>query len=149
MIDGVKIVKKNQIIDERGKIMHMMRCDDASFSKFGEIYFSYSHPNVVKAWHLHKFMTINYICISGKVKLVLFDDRVGSSTKGNLMEIYMSTENYNLIIVPPKIWNGFKTLSNENSIIANCSDIPHDPKEMIRKKYDDSYFNYDWNVKLS
>jgi dTDP-4-dehydrorhamnose 3,5-epimerase len=149
MIDGVKIVKKNQIIDERGKIMHMIRSDDASFSKFGEIYFSYSHPNVVKAWHLHKLMTINYICVFGKVKLVLFDDRVGSSTKGNLMEIYMSTENYNLVTVPPKVWNGFKTLGNENSIIANCSDIPHNPNEMIRKKYDDSYFNYNWNVKLS
>lgn len=149
MIDGVKIVKKNQIIDERGKIMHMIRNDDASFSKFGEIYFSLSHPNVVKAWHLHKFMTINYICVVGKVKLVLFDDRVGSSTKGNLVEIYMSTENYNLVTVPPKIWNGFKTLGDQNSIIANCSDIPHDSNEMIRKKYDDSYFNYDWNIKLS
>jgi dTDP-4-dehydrorhamnose 3,5-epimerase len=149
MIEGVKIVSKNQIIDERGKIMHMLRCDDASYSKFGEIYFSYSHPNVVKAWHLHKLMTINYICVVGKVKLVLFDDRVGSSTKGNLMEIYMSTENYNLVTVPPKIWNGFKTLSNENSIIANCSDIPHDPNEMIRKKYDDTYFNYDWSLNLS
>lgn len=148
MIDGVKIVKKNQIIDERGKIMHMMRSDDASFSKFGEIYFSYSHPNIVKAWHLHKLMTINYICLFGKVKLVLFDDRVGSSTKGNLMEIYMSTENYDLVTVPPKIWNGFKTLGNENSIIANCSDIPHDPNEMIRKKYDNSYFNYNWNIQL-
>jgi dTDP-4-dehydrorhamnose 3,5-epimerase len=94
-------------------------------------------------------MTINYICVFGKVKLVLFDDRVGSSTKGNLMEIYMSTENYNLVTVPPKVWNGFKTLGNENSIIANCSDIPHNPNEMIRKKYDDSYFNYNWNVKLS
>ena len=46
MIEGVKIIPKKQIIDERGKIMHMMRNDDPNFTKFGEIYFSYSHPNL-------------------------------------------------------------------------------------------------------
>ena len=30
--------------------MHMMRSDDNHFTKFGEIYFSYSFSNVVKAW---------------------------------------------------------------------------------------------------
>lgn len=148
MIEGVKISPKKQIIDERGKIMHMIRNDDINFYKFGEIYFSYSHPNIVKAWHLHTVMTINYICVSGKVKLVLFDDRDKSSTKGQFMEIYMSFENYNLITVPPGIWNGFKTLGNESSIIANCSDIPHDPNEMLRKSYNDPYFKYDWNIKI-
>ena len=28
MIEGVKIIPKKQIIDERGKIMHMLRNDD-------------------------------------------------------------------------------------------------------------------------
>ena len=39
MIDGVKIIPKKQIIDERGKIMHMIRNDDEHFTKFGEVYF--------------------------------------------------------------------------------------------------------------
>ena len=107
MIEGVKIIPKKQIIDERGKIMHMMRNDDPNFTKFGEIYFSYSHPNTVKAWHLHKKMTVNYVCVVGKIKLVLFDDRPESSTKGKLQEIFLTTENYSLVSVPPKVWNGF------------------------------------------
>ena len=60
MIEGVKIYPKKQIFDERGKIMHMLRKDDENFKKFGEIYFSVTYPNVVKAWHLHNKMTINY-----------------------------------------------------------------------------------------
>jgi len=148
MIEGVKITELKQIKDRRGKIMHMLRSDDKHFSKFREIYFSFSHPGVVKAWHLHKSMTINYICIIGKIKLVLFDDRVDSLTKNNYMEIYLSTEDYKLITVPPGVWNGFKTLGNESSIIANCSDLPHDPKEMIRKTYNDPYFKYDWKIEL-
>ena len=148
MIEGVKIIPKKQIIDERGKIMHMMRADDPNFTKFGEIYFSYSHPNTVKAWHLHKKMTVNYVCVVGKIKLVLFDDRPKSSTKGELQEIFLTTENYSLVSVPPKVWNGFKSVENRFSIIANCSDIPHEAEEMSRKPFDDPYFNYNWNIKL-
>jgi len=148
MIDGIRIIPKKQIIDERGKIMHMMRNDDENFTKFGEIYFSYSHPNTVKAWHLHKKMTLNYVCVVGNVKLVLFDDRDESLTKGNLQEIFLTTENYSLISVPPGIWNGFKSVKNKFSIIANFTDIPHDPEEMLRKPFDDPYFNYNWNIKL-
>ena len=148
MIDGVKIIPKKQIIDERGKIMHMIRNDDENFTKFGEIYFSYSNPNTVKAWHLHKRMTVNYVCVIGKIKLVLFDDRVKSKTRGDLQEIIMTTENYNLVIVPPGVWNGFKSIENKFSIIANCSDIPHDPEEMLRKPFDDPYFSYSWDIKF-
>ena len=32
-IEGVKIIKKNQITDDRGKVMHMMRNDDENFKK--------------------------------------------------------------------------------------------------------------------
>lgn len=148
MIEGIKIISKKQIIDERGKIMHMMRNDDPNFTKFGEVYFSYSHPNTVKAWHLHKRMTVNYVCVVGKIKLVLFDDRPESSTKGELQEIFLTTENYSLVSVPPKVWNGFKSIENKFSIIANCSDIPHEAEEMSRRPFDDPYFNYNWNIKL-
>ena len=148
MIDGVKITKLNQIFDERGKVMHMLRNDQEIFSKFGEIYFSYTHPNVVKAWHYHKEMTLNYAVIYGEVKLVLFDDRENSTTKGNLMELYFSTENYNLITVPPKKWNGFKKVGSKPAILANCSDIPHDDNEVLRKDYQDQSIPYNWNIKI-
>ena len=40
MIDGVKVVPLRQIVDERGKIMHMLKATDPHFLGFGEIYFS-------------------------------------------------------------------------------------------------------------
>ena len=147
LISGVKITPLKQIIDERGKVMLMMRNDDAYFKKFGEIYFSCTHPGVVKAWHMHKKMTLNYAIISGQLKIVLFDDRKKSSTKGALQEIYMSTENYFLLSVPPLVWNGFKGIGTETSIVANCSDIPHDPGEMIRISPNSKRIPYKWELK--
>ena len=37
MIDGVVIKPLRRIVDERGKIMHMLRNDDPGFESFGEI----------------------------------------------------------------------------------------------------------------
>ena len=87
------------------------------------VYFSCTHPGVVKAWHMHKRMTLNYAIISGQLKIVLYDSRKKSPTKGLLQEIYMSTENYFLLSVPPLIWNGFKGIGIKTSIIANCSSL--------------------------
>ena len=37
-----------------------------------------------------------------------------------------------------------KNLYNSESIIANCLDFPHNEKEMVRKKFNDSYFKFNW-----
>ena len=145
MIEGIIITQLKQIEDERGKIMHMMRLDSKVFKKFGEIYFSTVKPEFIKAWHLHKEATLNYACIKGKVKLVLFDDRKESKTLGEYQELILSPEDYFMVTIPPLVWNGFKGIDQEESIIANCMSIPHDEKEMIRKEILDKKFNYNWS----
>ncbi|GAG97290.1 unnamed protein product [marine sediment metagenome] len=97
MIEGVNLVNLKQIPDDRGKIMHMLRCDEDHFEKFGEIYFSVVYPEVIKGWHLHKKMVLNYAVPVGMIKLVLYDERDGSSTKGKLMELFIGENNYCLV----------------------------------------------------
>ena len=65
MIEGIIITPLKQIVDERGKIMHMLRRDSNVFKSFGEIYFSTVNPKFIKAWHKHKEATLNYACIKG------------------------------------------------------------------------------------
>ena len=146
MIDGVIITPLKQIFDERGKVMHMMREDSEMFSTFGEIYFSCTYPGAIKAWHMHTEMTLNYAVIHGSIKCVLFDDRPGSKTQGNIEEFFLSPENYCLITVPPMIWNGWKGMGNKTSIVANCATIAHDPNEITRKPATDLSIPYDWNI---
>jgi dTDP-4-dehydrorhamnose 3,5-epimerase len=147
MIDGVILTPLKQIFDERGKVMHMLSTQSPVFSTFGEIYFSCTYPGVVKAWHLHTKMTLNYAVISGEIKFVLFDDRDNSPTKGEIQEIFISPENYMLVTVPPLVWNGFKSVGPASAIVANCSDIPHDDQEMQRRSPDDTHIPYSWALK--
>lgn len=146
-IHGVSIVPKRTIPDERGTILHMLKSTDPEFERFGEIYFSCGYPGVVKAWHIHKEMTLNNYCVVGMIKLVLYDGREGSPTRGALTEIFMGEQNRLLVKIPPGITNGYKAFGDKMAILANCATMPHDREELI---YIDPFENdipYRWDLR--
>lgn len=147
MIDGVVVKPLRRIPDERGFIMHMLRADDPDFERFGEIYFTTAYPGVIKAWHMHKEMTLNYAVVVGMIKLALYDDRADSPTRGEIQELFIGQENYQLVKIPPLVWNGFKTIGTQMVILANCASLPHDPNELVRMPPFDSSIPYDWSLK--
>jgi dTDP-4-dehydrorhamnose 3,5-epimerase len=146
LIDGVVIKKLNKIPDERGSIYHMLKKEDKEFNGFGEIYFSTIYPGVIKAWHIHEEMELNYAVVSGDIKMVLYDDRPKSKTKGQLMEIFLGDRNYLLIKVPPKVWNGFKGIGVKEAIVANCATLSHRPDEIKRLDPSSKNIPYDWSL---
>ena len=146
MIEGVMIKPLEQILDERGKVMHMIRSDSDEFKSFGEIYFSCVYPNLIKGWHLHKEMTLNYAVPYGCIKLVLYDDRENSISRGEIQEIFLGPGNYCLVTIPPLIWNAFKGIGTKMAIVANCSSIPYKPSEIKRLDPFDKKIPYDWEI---
>lgn len=146
-IDGLHITPLRKIADERGAVFHMLRNDSERFESFGEIYFSTVYPGVVKGWHLHHEMTLNYAVPAGMVKLVCYDDRADSPTKGNVVEMHIGDLNYALVTIPPLVWNGFKGEGTTPAIVANCSTIPHRPNEIDRLDPFDNDIPYDWSLK--
>lgn len=146
-IHGVKIVPQRQIVDERGKIMHMLKATDDHFIAFGEIYFSCAWPGVVKAWHIHQTMTVNNAVLQGRAKLVLFDLREDSPTRGVLQEVFIGEDNHCLVQIPPGIANGYKAYGDSLVILANCATEPHRPDEMLRIDWDSPTIPYDWSLK--
>ena len=147
MIAGVAIHPLRRIPDERGMVMHMLRADEPHFEKFGEIYFSVVYPGVVKAWHRHRRMTLNYAVVSGMIKLVLHDDRADSPTRGTTSELFVGDQNYALVTIPPGIWNGFKGLGVQAAVVANCATEPHDPDEIERIDPFGTEIPYAWDVR--
>jgi dTDP-4-dehydrorhamnose 3,5-epimerase len=143
-IDGLQVIPLRRIPDERGTILHMLKRTDAHFVDFGEIYFSTVYRNVVKGWHLHREMTLNYACVFGRVKIVVFDDREGSATRGAIREVFLGPDDHSLVVIPPGLWNGFKGLSEPFAILANCCTHPHDPSRSERLDPYENPIPYDW-----
>ena len=146
MIDGVQLVPLRQIADDRGAVYHMLKATDPHFVAFGEIYFSSVYPGVVKAWKHHRRMTANYACVAGRVKVVLYDDREGSPSRGALMEFSLGPDEYSLAVIPPRIWHGFQGLGEPASILANCASEPSDPDELDRLDPESEAIPYTWEL---
>ena len=146
-IVGAQVIPLRRIPDERGTILHMLSSTDEHFVQFGEIYFSTVYEGVVKGWHKHREMTLNYACIFGRIKLVLYDQREDSSTQGALQEIFLGPDNHALVVIEPGIWTGFKGMSAPFAIVANCCTHPHDPSRTTRLDPYDNDIPYDWAVR--
>lgn len=143
MIANIDLVRMFWVEDTRGSIRHFMRNDDPLFTKFGEVYFSTVYPDTVKGWHLHKEMTLNYVCVVGKVLIAVHDPLTGDFEEFTLED---HGNNYLRLTIPPGLWNGFRAPVGwaDPVTVANFTDIPHDPEtEEIQRVPPDS-FDYDW-----
>jgi dTDP-4-dehydrorhamnose 3,5-epimerase len=146
-IHDVVVSPLRRIPDERGAVFHMLREDSPVFERFGEIYFSLVYPGVVKGWHVHSEMTLNYAVPVGMIKMVCYDDRDDSPSKGVVQEIHIGELNYALVTIPPRVWNGFKGVGTEPALVANCATTPHDPGEIARMDPFTNDIPYDWALK--
>jgi len=147
LIDGLKVKKLRAIPDERGRLMEVLRSDDAEFfKKFGQTYITTAYPGAIKAWHYHKKQTDNLACIDGMMKVVLYDNRDGSPTKGVLNEFFAGIHNPILVQVPPLVIHGFKCVSEHEAIVIN---IPtevynYDVPDEFRIPPDSPEIPYNW-----
>ena len=149
LIDGVKTKKLTVHSDERGRLMEMLRTDDSEFQKFGQVYMTTAYPGVTKAWHYHKIQTDYFVCVRGMMKVVLFDSREDSPTKGVVNEFFIGDFNPLMVVIPPGVYHGFKCISEHEAIVVNT------PTEMYSRTTPDEYrvdahdqsIPYDWERK--
>lgn len=147
VIDGVKVKPLKLIPDERGTLAELVRRDDPMFTKFGQVYMTTAYPGVVKGWHYHKIQIDNFSCVRGMIKLVLFDDREKSPTKGSVNEYFLGFRNMICVQVPALVWHGFKCVSEEEAIIINVPNEPylHASPDEYRKPWNDPGIPYNWD----
>lgn len=149
MIDGVKIKKLRVIPDERGRLAEILRSDDEIFEKFGQVYFTAAYPGAVKAWHYHKKQDDHFACVKGMIKLVLYDTRETSETKGELNEFFIGEHNPELVKIPKNVYHGFKGVSETEAIVINTPTEPYNrekPDEIRLDAHSDK-IPYDWERK--
>ena len=146
-IDGVITTELCQISDERGAVLHMLRCDALGFVRFGECYFSEVLPGAIKAWKRHRVQTQHLAVPVGRIRLVIYDDRESSPTRGNFQMLQLGRPDaYLRLLIPPGLWYGFACISVTPALLANCADLPHDPAESELWLANDSRIPYVWET---
>ncbi len=147
LIEGVVLTELQQIVDARGAVLHMMRCDSSGFVRFGECYFSEVVPGATKAWKMHHKQTQNLAVPVGLIRIAIYDDRKDSTSRGKLQVLEVGRPNaYIRLSIPPQLWYGFSCVSQVPALVANCADLPHEPSENEIRAMDDPAIPYDWNT---
>lgn len=149
MIEDVQVKQLRVIPDERGRLMEILRSDDKIFKKFGQIYVTACYPGVVKGWHYHRKQIDNFVCVTGMIKLVLYDARENSKTHKEINEFFLGIHNPILVQVPAWVYHGFKCVSEEEAMVINT------PTEKYHYFKPDEYrlpphsqeIPYDWSRK--
>ena len=146
MIQGVKSTDLPQHVDSRGAVFKYLDSDSSNFKSFGEAYFSIINEGVIKGWKFHKHASQNLAVPYGEVKFILFDNRIDSLTKGTLQEIILNeSDKYKLLSLPCNIWYSFRCESKNKAILANISNVLHDPDESITLPIITKEIPYDWS----
>ncbi|MBU1147011.1 MAG: dTDP-4-dehydrorhamnose 3,5-epimerase family protein [Candidatus Omnitrophica bacterium] len=146
MIRDVEIKKLKLIPDERGRLMEILRSDDEIFQKFGQVYMTTAYPGVIKAWHYHKKQDDYFTCISGVMKLVLYDARETSPTYKEVNDFTVNLDNPLLIKIPKFVYHGFKCAGDKEAIVINTPTLPYNSKEPDEYRVDafENNIPYDW-----
>ena len=149
LIEGVKTKKLAVHADERGRLMEMLRADDELYDKFGQVYLTTAYPGAVKAWHYHQKQVDHFTCVHGMMKVVLYDDREGSQTRGLVNEFFLGVHNPILLRIPAGVYHGFKCISEHEAIIINVpTEMYHyDKPDEFRLDAHDPKIPYDWTRK--
>jgi dTDP-4-dehydrorhamnose 3,5-epimerase len=146
-IAGVCVTELRQIPDARGGVLHMLRADAPEFTTFGECYFSEIAPGAVKAWKRHRRQTQHLAVPIGRVRLVVYDDRTDSPTRGRVESAELGRPDaYVRVQLPPGLWYGFGCIGDTPALVANCPDQPHDPSESEQMAVGQPTIPYDWTT---
>lgn len=149
MIDGVRVKTLKVIPDERGRLMEILRCDDPEFVGFGQVYMTTVFPGVVKGWHYHRKQIDNMTAVKGMIKLVLFDDRDQSPTRGEVNEFFVGEHKPIMVQIPRGVLHGIKGVGVEEAIVVNLVTEPYNREEPdeFRVPPHSADVPYDWACK--
>lgn len=145
-IEGVTLTPLREIRDDRGAVLHMMRCDAPDFTRFGECYFSEVSAGAIKGWKRHRLQTQNLAVPSGRIRLVVFDARPESKSRGATQVLELGRpDHYVRVTIAPGLWYAFAALGNMPALLANCADLPHDPNESETLPLDTPLIPFRWS----
>ncbi len=84
------------------------------------VYLSAAKPGAFKGYHLHRVRTARYICIKGKIKVIMYKDKVRE-------EYVLDAKNPQRLFIPINVATGLLNIGTEEAWIINFPDPPYDP----------------------
>jgi dTDP-4-dehydrorhamnose 3,5-epimerase len=123
LIDGVRIREVSNVPKDNGWLTEVCRREWLETpAQIDQVFQVVLNPGMVSAWHAHA-TTIDRLFVSfGLIRIVLYDAREASPTRGVTNEFRFGTLRPALLVVPPRVWHGVGNLSPNASVLLNLVD---------------------------
>lgn len=135
--------------DEHGSggfLMEVLRSDEGLLRQFGQSTFTVAPKQTIKAFHYHEHQDDLWFVATGRAKVVLYDRRPESPTKGETQVFYAGQGDYKLIVIPAGVAHGYQVMSQEPVLLFYHTTAPYqsaDPDEQ-RIPWNDPAIGFDW-----
>jgi len=134
---NIKSEKLKIIFNKNGNILKVADKKFLKKRKLEEVYFSKVIYNKIKAWKYHNKKKSILVVPIGSVKFVFYFPKLKKFKTYTIGE-----KNYRRLLVPPRVWFGFKGLGKKINLIINLSNTGHNERDTLRKKI--NQITYKW-----
>jgi len=130
LIDGVMTRQAVTHPDERGTLCEVFNpAWELSDEPLVYVYQVTIRPGQVKGFVLHRTYSDRLFFSLGTAKVVLYDDREGSPTRGTLNELNFSDHNRTLLVIPPGVWHAVQNVGTTDALFVNCPTKPYNHED--------------------
>jgi len=126
-IDGVQLVEVRNVIANSGHTTEVLRREwFGGGVEIDQVFQVTLGPHGISAWHVHLDTTDRLFVNAGQVKIVLYDSRAGSATRGLVNEFRLGDRRPGLVVIPPGVWHGVQNLQATESRVLNLVDVAYE-----------------------
>ena len=130
LIDGVVVRNAVTHPDERGTVCEIYNpAWGLSDEPLVYVYQVTIRPGQVKGFVLHRTYSDRLFFTFGTAKVVLYDDREGSPTRGMLNELHFGEHNRAHLVIPPGVWHAVKNVGSTDAVFVNCPTKPYNHED--------------------
>lgn len=146
IIDGVVIRPAITHSDERGEICEIYNpAWGIASDPLVYVYAASVRPGRVKGWVYHKSQSDRMFVLLGFLKIVLFDLRPDSPTKGVLNEIFLSERNRGLLFIPAEVAHAVQNIGQTDAVFINMPDRPYNHADPDKYRLSRDRVPYDFD----
>ncbi len=161
-IDGVRIKTLRKFVDQRGFFIEQLKrgdLDDAGQPMMEEQPFAQmsrslayarggNPPELIKAFHWHRYQWDFWDIISGNARVVLVDARPDSRTAGRIQVVFLGEHSPKVVGIPPGVLHGYQCLDRQDVILNYYVTMPYNPEDPDegRIAWNDERIGFDWRI---
>jgi len=145
-IEGVHVERLKLVRNERGHLLEVCGEIDPDAPRFAQVYVTFTRGGIVKAWYRHHHQIDQIALLSGRLELVLYDDRADSAAGGSLLRLELDESEPKIVRIPALVWHGFRAVgpAGTNLIHVNSEPYREDHLDEDRIAPDDPAIPYSW-----